>query len=362
MTDDIKWLWNKIKGWTHQQAQQYVYEAIPKERTDRDYDDSALREERSYFRLWLCEMFLSNSQTWFTNQYPAVHSSVQLKFGDQDGVNFSRVAQVPQEALAKGLLLNYRLTELMPFNGGTVEIEAALLALQGANYLQTALNVLQDFSGLITPPLGQVLSIAEKVSSGMKTVIGASNNNRVHLALHQTFTSKGGGGAIDLKPGYIAVILATSTQVARERLSIRGDQLYYSATPGTAPRPLTGYDYMLFRLEGREERDDWRLKNIVEPLNKSIEALLLGEDEKASAFRKAAIATAFQSPDLAVFDRRRVVQAIKDELDVVAKEGRGAVGVERGGDEALDQLMQARAMPMNVAAAKGAITAEEAFG
>jgi hypothetical protein len=91
-------------------------------------------------------------------------------------------------------------------------------------------------------------------------------------------------------------------------------------------------------------------------------AVTLGEDEKLSAFRKAAIATAFQSPDLAVFDRRRVVQAIKDELDVVAKEGRGAVGVERGGDEALDQLMQARAMPMNVAAAKGAITAEEAFG
>src|SRR5262249_15339005 len=131
-----------------------------------------------------------------------------------------------------------------------------------------------------------------------------------------------------LQPGYFAVILATEGQVARDRLVIRKKQLYYSPQPGAAPAPFVGFDYLLFRIEGRTERDDWRLKDIQEPLERAIQALAQGKTDEAEAHKKAALAAAWLSPDLVALDRGRVVKAIKEELDQVAGSGLGAVGGE----------------------------------
>src|ERR1700722_14736699 len=129
-------LWDAIRGLAERSANQYLYVPIPKERTEPEFDDQPLKPERSYFRLWLTEMFLTQSKAWFKDWYPAVHSSVRLKFGNQSDVNFSRGVRAPEEPLANRVLLNYRLTELMPFNGGVVELGAGLLALEGKNYLR----------------------------------------------------------------------------------------------------------------------------------------------------------------------------------------------------------------------------------
>ena len=163
-SNTLQSLWNKIRGWVDQNADKYVYAPIPKERTDTSDDNTPLKSYASYFRLWLNEMFLTKSVAWFQGIFPAVHSEVKLQFGDQQAVTFSNVAAPPQDQLARGIRLNYPLTELMPYNGGIVEIEAALLALKGADYLATAINVLQEFSGLVTPPLGQVLRGLPKIT------------------------------------------------------------------------------------------------------------------------------------------------------------------------------------------------------
>jgi hypothetical protein len=352
----FKKLWDTIKGWVDKNAGHYLFVTIPKDRTDADYDDSPLEADRSYFRLWLNEMFLTKSREWFSDWHPAVHSSVQLKFGDYDNVNLSRVARAPENKLSQAVLLNYTLTELVPFRGGTVEIEAGLLALKGKDYLQTTIKLLQEFSGLIAAPLSQALNIAEKVSSGMQDVL-AGSDGEVHLALHQAFTSAG-GGQNDLRPGYFAVIKAEASNIASDRLYVKESKLYYAAAPGAQPQPLAGYDYMLFRIEGRKERDDWRLKNIQEPLDRAMEAILQGEDQKAKAYRMVAITNAFQSPDLAVYDRRRVVQAIKDELAEIQEQGLGAVG---GATRSLNKIVSARAMPVKQAAALGEMSFEEAI-
>ncbi len=161
-----------------------------------------------------------------------------------------------------------------------------------------------------------------------------------------------------MAPGYIAVILATSRQIEAKRLYVKSDQLLYSPQDGAAPVPLQGYDYMLFRIEGRQERDDWRLKNIVEPLHQAIMSLSQGETAKAAAYKAVALATAWQSPDLAVYDRRRVVDAIKEELAQIEGGGLGAVGDEV---RDLNAIMAARAIPIEQSAALGELTADEVF-
>jgi hypothetical protein len=261
--------------------------------------------------------------------------------------------------LAEAVRLNYRLTELMPFNGGVVEIETALLALRGADYLGTAIRILQQFSGLVSPPLGQAIALAENVASGTRDLLSATDGN-VHLGFHQEFVAGGAGGAV-LRPGYIAVILAEPGQVNANELSVRDGQLLYQPAPNAAVDHLSGYDYMLLRIEGRKERDDWRLKTIQDPLDMATDALCEEppDEVKAAAYRTVALAATWRSPDLAKKDRRRVVQAIKAELAEVAEEGPKAVDVT--GVRGLREIVLARAMPREQADALGDLTAGEVF-
>jgi hypothetical protein len=349
-------VWDMVRGWVDQNAARYVYARVPAERTDAPAAEDPMVPYASYLRLWLNEMYLSKSTAWGKAWFPAVHAEVQLAFGDQCPVTFARVVDPPGQQTG-GVQLNERLTELLPFNGGVVEVEAALLALPGRDYLATAVGVLKEFSALVVPPLGQALAVAAKISTGTRDLLGASQGG-VHLGFHQAFASEGGGGGNVLRPGYHAVVLATPAQVDPDRLWVLGDRLHYAADGRQAPAPLQGHDYLLLRVEGRSERDDWRLRDIDEPMREAIMALSQGDATRAAAYRTVALAAAWRSPDLAVRDRRRVVAAVKEELAAVEEAGFGAVGT---GLRSLDEVMSARAMPPARAAALGELSAQEVF-
>src|SRR5262249_55565535 len=134
--------------------------------------------------------------------------------------------------------------------------------------------------------------------------------------------------------------------------------LHYARRDGAAAEPLTGYDYVLLRVEGRSERDDWRLKDISDLLGKATEAILKGEEKEAEAFRVAAITAAWRSDDFAVGDRRRIVQAIKGELEAVQAEGKHAVGDE---PRSLAEIIKLHAMDVELANKLPPITLEEAL-
>jgi hypothetical protein len=281
---------------------------------------------------------------------------VQLDFGGQHQT-LSSVAQIPEKT-QQGIYMNHRMIDLLPFNGGTVGLQAALMALKGTNHLQTTIKVLQDFSSLITAPIGQVLDVAEKVSKNIEDLVNGSAG-KVHLPLSQTFASAGGGGGNPLRPGYIVAILAEQNQVDAARLRVKGDRLHYADASGMALAPFENADYMLIRIEGRDERDDWHFKPINDAINKAIEASIGGKSDEAESFKRMALTMAMTSPDLSVLDRRRVTTAIQEELRYVQGLGQGLTGFEAPD---LKSIMEKRAMPLGQAAALGAITFEEVFG
>jgi hypothetical protein len=345
-----------VRSWFDDEARKFLYVQIPPEQTDNQGEQAPLKPYGSYFRLWLSEMYLSKRTSWGRSWLPAVYSEVHLSFGGQQGVPITRVAQPSPDKLAEGVRVNYQLTDLLPFNGGVVEIETSLLALKESDQLQTALGLLAGFSSLIQPPIGQALAIAEKITLGARDLFAAGQGG-VHLGFHETLTSDGGGGQV-LRPGYLAVLLAGEDEVAAERLSVSSHRLRYQERTGGPVGAFDGADYLLLRVEGRTERDDWRLPDIQEPLDQAIVAFSEGDEAKAAAYRTVALAAAWRSPDLARDDRRRVVMAIKEELEGFGSEPRGATG--RATRE-LGAVVAARAMPRERAAAEGELTAAEVF-
>lgn len=337
-------LWDKIKAWKTREGKQYISHVIPRERTDVDYDDAPLAPYRSYVRIWLAQMFLTRSRDWFTEWYPAIHSSVTMTFpSGGERVTFSRVSPAPREVVGPGVLQNFRLTEILPYNGGPVDIDASLVALKGESSLIASLEILQGFAGLIGPPLDKSLALTRQVAGGIASLFDAADG-KVHLCLHDGYVSQGGGGGNDLRPGYIAVILATDQELDRSRLCVIGDRLMYQQDDG-APAPLTRYDHMLLRVEKRIERPDWRLPDIQELMDKAVNAFVEGKEAEGEAFRRAALATAVTSRDLAVHDRRRVALEVKAHIDGFRDIFRGLTSAPHKDRQAsIEDLMQG-AMP-----------------
>jgi len=323
--------------------------------------DEPLTAGDHYFRLWLVEMFLANDREWFTSWHPAVHAAISFQFGDREEL-ITRVAgssllkDLSTENLDRVVGMNYTMTPLMPFNGGVVELSAGLLAIAGKNDIKGFLKVLGDFSNLLmVPQLSTALAIATPLANGLSELVGATDN-KLMLGLHQTWTA-GAAGAAPLRAGYFTVILADEAVIENKKLWVHNGRLLYGESVGTA-KPLRGYNYMLFRLERRDERDDWdSLTTIQEPYNKAIEMLRVGNTDQADAYIRAAKAAAFLSQELTRnVDQRRVVLQIQKRYDD-AKEQMG-LGAFKDEDTSFGEAMRS-AMPVAEAKALGSLLPED---
>lgn len=301
------------KSWVTKNAEHLVYARIAPERTDIPASPP-IEPYRGYVRLFLADMFLTKSRAWFTERYPAVSATVRLDLEGRAGATISAVARPPEGMLTPGVRVNYPLTDLLPFCGNLVEIDMALLALKGERYLDTALGLLESLSTLLPGPASVAAGLAEKIAANVVKLLD-EGDGAVHLGLHDAFGSR--GGANPLRSGYLAVLLASPEQISPASLGVNQNRLYSQAQDGSWS-PVQSCDYMLFYVETRVERDNWRLPAIQSAVDKAVEVATLEPGPKADAFKKAAIIAALASKELTPLDRRRVAQAVKQELDGLA--------------------------------------------
>jgi hypothetical protein len=325
-----------LKDWFRHEASKYLYHPIPFDHVrDPKYKDETAAAGARYFRLWLSEMGLERDRDWFTSWHPAVHSLVRFQFGSEtvDVPHVAGSSQIPQingANLDRMIPLNYALTTLMPYNGGVVELEAGLLAMQGTNSLQSFLKVLGDFSSLLNvPQLSAALVVAGPVATGVQELLG-STNGQLHLGLHQTYATKSGGAA-ELRPGYIAVVLTEARKpLDPNRLFVVNDRLCVGSSLDDN-QLLTGYTHMLLRIETRPERDDLEgLTSIETPFRQAKEAL--GRSgfkmtDEVKSLLCTAMTVAYTSSDLTKADRISVAKSMKAELEDMV--GQGAVEIAK---------------------------------
>ena len=221
-------------------------------------DSDAIGAGDGYFRLWLSQMFLKNDRQWFKTHYPVVQSYTRFGFGTLPNVEIAQIAgpgrlqDVDPAHLDHMIQLNYGLTPLVPFSGGTVLIQAGLLAMlmQGGDLLQRFIDVAGSVSSLISvPQLSTALNIAGTVTKTVDQLLGIGDK-QMRLGYQDTFVGKGGGGGNDLRPTYIAAIGAPSGTYGEQQLWAK-DGALLAGTDANSARPLTNLDYMLLRLEIR---------------------------------------------------------------------------------------------------------------
>jgi hypothetical protein len=312
-------LWGQIADLVRRDAKKLMYVPIPSSHTDVKSDETVIQAGKHYFRLWLSEMHLKRDRDWFKSWYPVTHTLVRFQFGEQQ-VEIPNVAGplklngVNAGNLENVVKLNYAMTTLMPFRGGTVEIMAGLLAMKGKDYLQAFLGVMESFAELlVVPQLSAALKVAGPVANGVEKLIGATDGE-LHLGLHQTLQSQPGGSNL-LRPGYIAVIRAEENEVDATKLWIVEDRLRFG-NDLAGSQPFKQFPHIVFRIEKQTERDDWdALTSIAEPRAEMVKALAKGDKDSAKGYKVTAQTAVLLSPDLTVDHKKLVFHQLQKEFD-----------------------------------------------
>jgi hypothetical protein len=304
---------------------QFVAFPVDPTHIDTKPDPVAITEGQTYFRLRLCQMFLKKevwaAKTW----YPTVHSLVKFDFGNQQSVEVPNLVDPSIAGVSDGqgnvITSNLVLTPAVPFSGGTMAVNAGLVAIAGANHLTDFVGVFGKFADLLAvPQLSSVIKIATPLATGIQSLFSAGNS-QMHLGF------KGAFAAGELKRGHMVVVRATEAQVDPSRMWVVKDQLREGKdAPGSTP--FNRFDYMLLRFDIFSDRDDWdKLTYIDEPFQQALDALQDGSEEstkKADFFFQTALRRVFKSPDLTKADQIRVIQALKDRY----KQAKSAMGTQ----------------------------------
>lgn len=300
MSEAITWLWRRVRGQVVADAGHLHSEFFPEE------DRFAMTPNGSYLRVWLSELFLARQTSWGRDRSPAVRAEIRLPFGDQEPRTFTRLVR-PEVTSAHGVFEDFDLTGLLPYRGGTVGTKAELHQILRKNHLGTAIDVVTGFSSLLAP-LSAALAIANQVATGIDMIIKANAQDPV-LSVERTSAAPGGGGQNELRPGYLVVVRATEDELPAKELRMENGRLACSGGR------LTGFDYMVLRVEGRQERDDWRVPDLDTAIRDALVAKASGRSDEYESLRAEAVSMAWTSAILTPLDRKRVAKAVREELD-----------------------------------------------
>ena len=264
-----------------------------------------------YVRLWLTEGFLAKALSWGNKHFPALHGGVTLTFANQ-ATPFTRFTKPTATLNAPGAYFEYQMTPLLPFAGGTVEVEAALYQATVAGPLAAAVEIGGSIASLIGPPLSVAASIADKISTGLDTVLGAQNEQPI-LGLHHTLISAGGGGQT-LRAGHLVVVNGAPEKVPA---SLRVEEGRLCTDSGL----LKDFDYLVLRVECRTSHDELRFPHLEQVCERAWNEWASGNEERFKEIRTQAIAEAVGSPDLIARDRFRIAKYVSEQIDKVKELG-----------------------------------------
>lgn len=292
---------------------------------------TAAKANQHYFRLWLKSMVLSSRTKWFRDFAPMVHSVVKLQYGNRASVEIPHAAgrfslkDVKAGNLDRVVSRDHALTSLLPFRGGTVELTAGLFSVLQHDSMDAFLKTLGSFSALLSQPaISAALTVAAPLANGVQNLLGASDN-LLCVGLDQTFTGTDAGQP--LADQYFAVFRADD-QVDVNRLQ-QVDGVLKQRNQNGDWEELTGVDYMLFRVEVTETRDDFDgFPSIDEPYKRMRTHLVQGKIDDADKERRKTFTAVIESDDITDFDRRRILELVNKEYEFYRGMGGSLSGFE----------------------------------
>jgi hypothetical protein len=306
-----------------------------------DYDDAPILDGTSYCRIWLEEMRLARGVDWFRTRYPMAYAAIRYDYGGKlvtvpyvGGLDYFK--ELTQANLDKVIQINRPLTPLFPFNRGIVDLQAALFSIKASDPVAKFLSAMGRLSKLIpVPELSSVITLVEPLYNGIDELISAGESD-FQLGYQKAFVGAGAVGSNLLRQGYFAAIMAEHDDFNDDDLRIVNDSLQV-LTGGGNMAPLAGYNYMLFRIELRNQQDWESLSSIKELVERAENAIELDQIDIARDLLTSIKIAVVRSPDVAKKDREGMFSRIREHLYSLGLEGAQGSATKRSLFEIMQQ-------------------------
>jgi hypothetical protein len=345
MSDGTGDFWGWIKNKLFTPTKQFMAWEVPLERIDPRPAGVIAAANQHYFRIRVAQMFLRHQSVLLRDFRPVVQSAVEYSFGSKR-IELANVADTTRlELKADGsnfVARNFTLLPLMPFEGGTIRLAAALLGMPGTDTLKNFVDTVSKFAGMLAvPQLSAAISFAQPVADGVRALFGEAKLLRVG---YLNELNGEGQAPPHLCQQYLALIAAEADVIQTAKLRVFKDQLF------NGDEPFNSHDFMLLRFDIESSRDDFnQLTSIGTPFSAALDSLAAGDSDEADSRYREAIRAVIGAPELTKADRRRVATLLKEEFDAM-KQQLGGAGLRAAVSEfELQTYMNQRAMPLEEA-------------
>jgi hypothetical protein len=334
-------LWQRIQEWFTSSKNRFKTPVFEPDRVDQPYDDDPIAENTSYCRIWLDRMRLAKNVEWIKERYPIVHAAIGYEYGGKTvtvpqiaGVDFFQ--KMTQDNLDRVLTQSVPLSPLFPYKTGLVKVQAGLFSMKASDLIGSAVKTLSRFSQMLgVPALSQVLDIVDPLYSGIEDLFDVGDS-RLELGYQQNFAPDGKKGPNTFRPGYFAVIYDPDGKVREEELRIVGGDIHRLADGPAKPQLLTGFSYMLLRIEKRPSQDWESLGPIKELVERAQNAILAKKSQEAQEILAAIKVAIARSHDVVRSDRPVMFAKIEADLRDLGLQAR----VEEISKPSLHAIMQ----------------------
>lgn len=293
---------DKLHTLASQSATQWTYIRLA------DNDQTKAAVDKSYIQVWLSAAYLRDARVLFKDLYPATESTVSFRFGDgASEESYPKLSASDPDKLGPGVQLNYELSPLVPYRGGTVALETRIVGIVKKDYYATTLKILQDLNDLVSGPVGTALKAVDILSRGIQALWGVADGE-VRLVFQTVLKD------VDLGAGYLAVIKApegTFKQKDKD-FSVQDGRLYYKNANVDAI--FEGYDYLLLRIDVCSELRGWRAY-VEQPFQDAQEAMLTGTPEEKRVKRQALALAIYKERRFAEDEKGLIFEKAKAALD-----------------------------------------------
>jgi hypothetical protein len=326
-------IWSTIVEWCNKPTPSCTVQWIADQNARPALEQVAISADTTYVRVSLVRMVLTQARTWFRDIQPCVQASTSLVFGDHV-VDIPKIAAPDKNQFpARAVLENYRLLDLTPFHGNTVELKLALVSVPGDDKLANGIRAVANIASLLSAPLSGALVVADKLRDSADMLVG--NGAEIHLAYHNVFTAQ--PGANQLRCAYLAIVAASADQLGATVPVVLNDELLMWSNNAGAPVP---YDHMLLRFEVLANRDDLRNFSDLEQQRELVLKSAASDPPEVSdrVFRTAQSAIMLH-PELTNADRRVLMTELKSDRDALVSPGKvGMQAVKRDWDTVVKNL------------------------
>lgn len=225
------------------------------------------------------------------------------------------------------IMLNKRLAGPVPYRGGDVDLQLALLSVKASDLAAPYLEVLESFASVagvafVTP----ALKLAAPLRRGLDLLVGADAPAVLEVGLAATFPSP--------EAGLYCLVAAPKEEIDPSELHVDETFQLLRADGG----PIADHAYLVISIEAQARRDDWPelpgMREAHQDLVRAVEkADFDGVKDALGAFRRVAVT----SPDLLAADGARLADMVSKEVSL-ALDVTGTAGGNRSRIRPLEEL------------------------